>query len=313
MVGNEWLERSPAIKVTSVSDASARTLGGGVNEDASSPRRLLASTLGDELRLATNDRSKVIGVSGKPRAAIMATGRRANGAYWFNSYGGGMASSDYYFPQLPAWVAEFNRTRPADKYFAGKWERLLPESEYLRRAGPDSPPWENIGNIKSDTNAFPHTITGGADKPGHAFYDALDFSPFLNELLVTFAEVAIAKEQLGQDADTDVLALSLSANDHVGHRFGPYSQEVMDLALRTDQEIAGLLEFVDAKVGLPNTVVILTSDHGVAPIVEHAAALKLGGRRISQKEILNAVRAAISRRYNRGQKSLDPTADYIMK
>lgn len=313
MVGNEWLERSPATKVTSVSDTSAKTLGGGVNEDASSPRRLLASTFGDELRLATNDRSKVIGVSDKPRAAIMATGRRANGAYWFNSYGGGMASSDYYFPQLPAWVAEFNRTRPADKYFGGKWERLLPESEYLRLAGPDSPPWENIGKVKSDTNAFPHTITGGADKPSLTFYDALDYSPFLNELLVTFAEVAIAKEQLGQDADTDVLALSLSANDHVGHRFGPYSQEVMDLALRTDQEIAGLLEFVDAKVGLPNTVVILTSDHGVAPIVEHAAALGLGGRRISQKEILNAIRAAISRRYNRGQKFPDPTADYIMK
>ena len=141
-----------------------------------------------------------------------------------------MASSDYYFPQLPAWVAEFNQTRPADKYFGGKWERLLPESEYLRRAGPDSPPWENIGKVKSDTNAFPHTITGGADKPSLAFYDALDYSPFLNELLVSFAEVAIGKEQLGQDADTDVISLSLSANDLVGHRFGPYSQEVMDMA-----------------------------------------------------------------------------------
>lgn len=310
MVGNEWLEGSPAIKVTSVSDTSARTLGGGVNEGASSPRRLLASTFGDELRLATNDRARVIGVSDKPRAAILATGRRANGAYWFNSYGGGMASSDYYFPQLPAWVAEFNQTRPADKYYGAKWERLLPEREYLRRAGPDSPPWEEI-NVKSDTNAFPHTITGGADKPSRTFYDALDHSPFLNELLVTFAEVAIAREQLGQDADTDVLSLSLSANDHVGHRFGPYSQEVMDLALRTDRQIAGLLEFVDARVGLSNTIVIITADHGVGPTVEHAAALGLGGRRIRHLEIMTKVSAAISRRYNPDQKSPDPTADYM--
>jgi len=310
MVGNEWLEGSPVIKVTSVSDTSARTLGGGVNEGASSPRRLLASTFGDELRLATNDRAKVIGVSDKPRAAILATGRRANGAYWFNSYGGGMASSDYYFPQLPTWVAEFNQTRPADKYYGAKWERLLPEREYLRRAGPDSPPWEDI-NAKSDTNAFPHTITGGADKPSLTFYDALDHSPFLNELLVAFAEVAIDREQLGQDADTDVLSLSLSANDHVGHRFGPYSQEVMDLALRTDRQIAGLLDFVDAKVGLQNTIVILTADHGVGPTVEHAAALGLGGRRIRHLEIMTKIRAAISRRYNPDQKSPDPTADYM--
>jgi predicted AlkP superfamily pyrophosphatase or phosphodiesterase len=312
MVGNEWLERSPAIKVTSVTDASAKILNGGVNEIASSPLRLLASTVGDELRLATNNRAKVVGLSDKPRASILATGRRANGAYWFNSYSGGFASSDYYFPELPAWVVDYNQTHPADKYFRAKGEKLLPEREYLRLAGPDSPPWEKV-NVKTDTNAFPHTITGGAERPNRAFYDALDQTPFLNELLVSFAEAAIPGEQLGQDSDTDLLSVSLSGNDHVGHRFGPYSQEVMDMAIRTDQMIAGLLDFVDAKVGLSKTIVVLTGDHGVSPIIEHAAALNLGGRRISQKEIMTAVRTAISRRYNPNHKSPDPTADYIMK
>jgi predicted AlkP superfamily pyrophosphatase or phosphodiesterase len=321
IVANEWLERSNgpmttqgrARMVTSVTDDDARTLGGGSKESAYSPRRLLASTVGDELRLATNDRAKVIGVSDKARAAVLPPGRRANGAYWFSSYSGSMVSSNYYFPRLPAWVTEFNKTRPADKYFRATWQRLLPESEYLRRAGPDSPPWENIGDVKSDTNAFPHTITGGAEKPSWDFYEELDHSPFLNDMLISFTQAAIASEELGQDADTDVLCLSLSATDHVGHRFGPYSQEAMDMAVRVDRQIAGLLEFVDARVGLGNTLVILTADHGVSPIPEHAAALGLGGRRIGNAEVLTAIRSGISRHFNRENRSPDPTQDYILK
>ncbi|MDQ2974386.1 MAG: alkaline phosphatase family protein [Acidobacteriota bacterium] len=326
MVGNEWIERDShpaqvaragnpvsAKKVLSVTDDTVKGLGDAPNESAYSPRRLLASTLGDELRLATNDRAKVIGISDKPRSAILMAGHHANGAYWLSSETDAFVSSDYYFPQLPGWVSEFNRARPADKYFGAKWERLLPESEYLKRAGPDSPPWENIGEAKGETNAFPHTITGGAARPNHDFYDALDHSPFLNELLVSFVKQAITSEQLGQDSDTDALLLSLSADDHVGHRFGPYSQEVMDVTLRVDRDIAGLLDFVDARVGLSNTVVIFTADHGVSPIPEHAAALGLGGARIPFALVLNPIREAISARYNRGRKSPDPTADYILK
>jgi arylsulfatase A-like enzyme len=313
MVGNEWIDRESAKKVTSVGDDSVKAIGGGPNESAYSPRLLMASTVGDELRLATNDRAKVIGISEKPRAAILPAGRRANGAYWLSSDNDTFVSSDYYFPQLPGWVSEFNRTRPADKYFGAKWERLLPESEYLKRAGPDAPPWEDIGNAKGETNAFPHTITGGAQRPDRDFYDALDHSPFLNELLVAFSKQAITNEQLGRDSDTDLLTLSLSGNDHVGHRFGPYSQEVMDVTLRVDRDIAALLDFVDARVGLRNTTVIFTADHGVSPLPEHAAALGLGGARITFAIVLNAIREAISARYNRDHKSPDPTADYILK
>lgn len=313
MVGNEWIDRESAKEVTGVGDNSVKALGGGPKESPYSPHLLMASTLGDELRLATNDRAKVIGISGKPRAAILMAGRQANGAYWLSSETDAFVSSDYYFPQLPGWVLEFNRTRPADKYFGAKWERLLPESEYLKRAGPDSPPWENIGDAKGETNAFPHTITGGAPRPNADFYDALDHSPFLNELLVSFVRQAITNEQLGQDSDTDALLVSLSADDDVGHRFGPYSQEVMDVTLRVDRDIAALLDFVDARVGLRNTTVIFTADHGVSPIPEHAAALGLGGARIPFATVLNAIRAAISARYNRGRKSPDPTAEYILK
>src|ERR1051325_3695660 len=164
IVGNEWLER-PAKRVTSVLDESVKLLGGGPAELAASPSRLMTSTVGDELRLATNDRSKVIGISVKDRSAILPAGRHANAAYWFSTTSGNIVSSTYYFNQLPNWATTFNNDRPADKYFGAKWERLLPPDEYARRAGPDTPSWENVSSTSGDTNAFPHTITGGATTP----------------------------------------------------------------------------------------------------------------------------------------------------
>ena len=313
IIANEWLDRSSGKRITSVFDDSVKILGGDPNEPGASPKRLLSSTVGDELRLFTNDRSKVIGISVKDRSAILPAGRHANAAYWFNWLSGNMVSSTYYFSQLPAWVATFNATRPADKYFGAKWDRLLPEGEYVKRAGPDSTPWERVDASSGDTNTFPHTIMGGAKAPSRAFYAALDYSPFANDLLVSFAQQAIVNEQLGQDDDPDLLSVSFSANDYVGHRYGPYSQEAMDMTLRVDQQIATLLDFVAARVGLANTLIAFTADHGVAPIPEHAAALGLGGARINANDVLAAIHAAIGARYNPQHKTPDPTADYLLK
>lgn len=312
IIANEWLDRVTRKRISSVSDESVKLLGGNPDDAAASPRRLLSSTVGDELRLISNGRSKVIGISVKDRSAILPGGRHASAAYWFSINSGFMVSSTYYFNELPAWVTTFNNTKPADKYFRAKWERLLSENEYLKRAGPDAPPWEKVTSA-GDTNAFPHTITGGVAAPGRDFYIALEHSPFSNDLIVSFAQQAIVNEQLGQDDDTDVLTVSFSANDYVGHRYGPYSQEAMDVTLRTDRQIATLLDFVQARVGLANTLIAFTSDHGVSPIPEHAAALGLGGARLRTAEVLATVRTAISARYNPQGKSPDPTADYILK
>jgi predicted AlkP superfamily pyrophosphatase or phosphodiesterase len=312
IVANDWPDRDTGKMVSSVSDTTAVLLGGEEGETASSPRRLVASTLGDELRLKTNDRSKVIGISVKDRSAILPAGRHASAAYWFSQRTGRMVSSNYYFNNLPAWVTSFNESRPADKFYGARWERLLPEAEYLKRAGADAPPWENIGDV-SDTNTFPHTITGGASAPNSNFYGALDYTPFSNDLLLSFAEQAITNEKLGADDDTDILTLSFSANDYVGHRFGPYSQEVMDITLRVDRSIAALLDFVQQHVGLQNTLVVFTADHGVAPIPEHANALGLPGGRIKSDDVLRAMKLGISARYNRKGEQPDPTADYVQK
>jgi predicted AlkP superfamily pyrophosphatase or phosphodiesterase len=305
IVGNNWFERETDRRVSSVTDDETMLLGGREGEKGSSPRRLLASTLGDELRFTTNDRSKVIGISVKNRSAILPAGRRANAAYWFSGNTGNMVSSTYYFNRLPAWVERFNERRMADKFYGERWDRLLPEALYQRRAGADAPAWEDIDTAK-DTNTFPHIVKGGASAANSkAFYRALEYSPFTNDLLVAFAKQAILNEQLGADDDTDILSVSFSANDYVGHRFGPYSQEAMDVTLRVDRQIAELFEEVNARVGLQNTVVVFTADHGVAPIPEHAAATNLPGRRIKQADVLKVIKAAIKEQYGRKRDAED--------
>jgi predicted AlkP superfamily pyrophosphatase or phosphodiesterase len=307
IVANEWIDRESGKRVTSVSDPQARLLGGGDLEVAASPRRLMASTLGDELRMASADRSKVIGISVKSRAAILPAGRHANAAYWISLKTGTVVSSDYYFKQLPDWVLKFDEGHPADKFFGARWERLLPEAEYLKRAGPDTPAYEKVTSA-GDTNAFPHVITGGESKPGPKFYEALDPTPYANDLVLNFAKEAIRNEQLGKDDDTDVLTISFSGNDYVGHRYGPYSQEVMDVTLRFDRQLAELLDFVDAQVGLRNTLIAFTADHGVAPIPEHATEMGLAAGRIRNADVIKELRNAIEARYK-------PAAgvDYILK
>jgi predicted AlkP superfamily pyrophosphatase or phosphodiesterase len=308
IIANEWYERDTGKKVKSITDDSTQMLAGKPGEKGYSPRRLLCSTVGDELRLADNDRSKVIGISAKNRSAILPAGRRANAAYWFGTDNGNMVSSTYYFNQEPDWVTHFNSRHMADGWFGAHWDRLLPEAEYLRRAGKDDVPWENLDKSSNDTNFFPHVITGGAAKPGKLFYKALDYTPFSNDLLVAFAEEAITNERLGNGDDTDVLSVSFSANDYVGHRFGPYSQEAMDMSLRVDRQIGTLLDFVDARVGLRNTVVIFSADHGASPVPEQAALQNLPGRRYQKAEMLKLVEDGLKARYARKDR---PATDYI--
>jgi len=309
IIGNDWFDRDSEKKVSSVTDDTTMMLGGRPDQKGKSPRRLLCSTVGDELRLTDNDRSKVIGISAKDRSAILPAGRHANAAYWFNTDNGNMVSSNYYFSEMPQWVTSFNSSRMVDKWLGASWTRLLPsEDEYLKRAGKDDVPWENLDKSSNDTNTFPHVVAGGAKSPGRAYYRALDYTPFSNDLLVAFAKEAITNERLGADDDTDVLTVSFSANDHIGHRFGPYSQEAMDISLRVDRQIASLLDFIDDRVGLANTIVVFSADHGVSPVPEHAALMNLPARRPSREQLLKIVQDGLHARYARKDR---PADDYI--
>jgi predicted AlkP superfamily pyrophosphatase or phosphodiesterase len=309
IIANDWYDRARGRRVNNVEDESARLIGGGEKERAASPRAMLASTLGDELKLATAGRSKVFGLSVKDRGAILPAGRMADGAFWYSPATGQFVTSNYYADRLPAWVARFNEAKRADKYFGAKWERLLPAAEYERRAGRDDAPWEKGDGRFGFT--FPHTIGGGAARPGPEFYNALLYSPYTNDMLVRLAEEAVVNERLGADADTDVLSVGFSANDYVGHRFGPYSHETMDVNVRTDRQVEQLLKMVDARVGLRHTLVVFTSDHGVAPVPEHAAEMRLPGGRVKPSEMLNVVKERIRARYGKGE-GRDNTADYVL-
>jgi predicted AlkP superfamily pyrophosphatase or phosphodiesterase len=291
IVGNDWFDRETGKTVTSILDTNVKLLG-GQGEDAASPFRLIGSTVGDQLRLSNNGQSKVVGIAFKDRAAILPVGKHPNGAYWFNSTSGTFVSSTYYFPDLPGWATQFNQNNRPDKYFGARWDRLLPAGAY-QRSQPDDSPYEKPPR----GNKFPHIVDSSETKPGKVFYERFRETPFANEFTSAFAKAAIEGEQLGQDNYTDLLTVSFSANDSVGHSFGPYSQEVEDITLRTDRILSDLFSYIDQKIGLANTIIVLTADHGVAPVPEHAQDIGLGGARFASAALTTAIRTALDKRF----------------
>ncbi len=290
IIANEWWDRGLGKKITSVVDATTKLLGGKEAEGAS-PRRFLSSTIGDQLKMITGGQAKVIGISLKDRAAILPAGHQANGAYWYDDTTGKIVSSTYYFNDLPNWVKEFNQNHCADKYFGKKWEKLLPATAYARSL-PDDSPFEKWAYGKT----FPHLITGGETKPGSRFFKQFEATPYANEMLVNLAKAAMENEQLGADDIPDLLTVSFSANDILGHSLGPNSPEAQDITLRTDRILADFLAYVDKKVGLQNTLIAFTADHGVAPVPEHAQSLGLGGRMKAQ-ELTDTINNALNKRF----------------
>jgi hypothetical protein len=276
IIGNDWYDRETGKQVTSVSDPNTKLLG-GKDTPGSSPRKLLVSTVGDELKTASRGKSRVIGVSLKDRAAILPSGHICDGAYWFDAETGNFASSTFYFPDLPQWVKTFNSTRAADRYLNAEWKPLVANPDY---------------------SGFAHKM-GGAASP--AFYASLESSPYGNELIEAFAERAIEAEQLGARGATDLLTVSFSSNDYVGHGVGPDAPEVRDMAIRTDRVIGKLLEFVDRRIGLANTLIVLTADHGVSPLPEVLAEHKMPGGRIVAKDIRDAIETALTARFGEGK------------
>src|SRR5581483_8974037 len=292
IVGNTWFDRATGKSVTSVSDDTVKPIGGASPALAASPRRFIGSTVGDELKLSNASQSKVIGISMKDRAAILPAGHMANAAYWLDTDTGAFVSSTYYLDDLPPWAKAFNAEHPADKYFGKKWEKLKPEADY-KRSGADGPAYEHV----QSGNKFPHSINGGQEKISPRYYNQLLTSPFANELEEAYAKAAIEGENLGRGSATDLLTVSFSANDYVGHAFGPYSHEAEDMTLRTDIVIADFLKYLDQRFGSGNYWLVLTADHGAGPIPEHAKAERLGGGRTTGREITDLINKALSKKF----------------
>jgi predicted AlkP superfamily pyrophosphatase or phosphodiesterase len=300
IVGNTWFDRETGKNRVMVSDLNAKNVtmaGVQAQTGAPSPRVLIGTTIGDQLRLSTNMQSKVIAISQKDRSAVLPGGQHPTGAFWYQGSDGTYISSDYYFQSLPEWVKEFNTKNKPDKYFGKKWERSLPEAAYAR-AQKETTPFQK----SALGQGFPYTVTGGVDSPGPKYYNVFELTPFATEHLADLAKAAINAEALGADDYPDLLSVSFSTPDLVGHSYGPDSPEVLDTYVRLDKVLADFLNFIDTKVGLTNTVIAMTGDHGVCPVPEYLSKLGFDAGRISAQPLLDAVNKALNERFGKSEK-----------
>ena len=299
IVGNLWFDRESAKQRVMVADDNAHlvtTRGVSTKGGAASPRTLIGSTIGDQMRLSNNFQSKVITASLKDRSAVLPGGQRPNGAYWFSDADGQFVTSDYYFKELPTWVKKFEAEKGANKYFGMKWDRALPATAYARAQAENLPVQRSVLGAR-----FPYVVTGGDEKPGLKFYGAFQLTPFSSEYLSEFGKAALDAEALGADEFPDLLSISFSAPDLTGHYYGPDSQEIEDTYFRLDRVIADLLGYVDRKVGLANTIIFVTGDHGVAPIPEYMQSKGFDAIRISGRDVVDAANKALEARFGQGK------------
>ncbi|HYC87516.1 MAG TPA: alkaline phosphatase PafA [Chryseosolibacter sp.] len=265
IIGNEWYDKNLRKHVNCVGDPQHRQIGAEPEKLSASPWRLLASTITDELRLATQKRGKVVGVALKDRGAILPAGHTPTGAYWFHSESGRFITSTYYAKSLPEWVTRFNQQNLPEKYLSGEWKTFFPIERYVE-SGTDDTPYETKFEGK-DKTVFPYNLKELRKKNGEL--ELLVSTPFADDLLTEFAKATIAGEALGTDAWTDFLTVSFSAPDIIGHAFGPNAVEVADTYVRLDRNIEDLLKYLDENVGRDQYLVFLTADHGVADVAQY--------------------------------------------
>ena len=277
IISNEWYDRATGKTITSVEDPKTTLVGMAGNKEGSSPHNMIVSTLGDELKIAGRGESKVIGISMKDRAAILPSGRMGDAAYWIDNATATVVSSTWYQQQLPQWVQEFNAQKPA-----------------LAALGKS---WYPMG--KEQNTAKPLMVL--PDTPDKAYFAQWEETPWANDMVEKFAEKAMQNEQLGHHAGTDLLTISFSANDHLGHAVGPDDPAVEDMCLRTDRVLGKLLAAAEKQVGKENLLVVLSADHGVAPVPEINEQRKMPGGRIDKQQYLDRVQSALVRKFGDGK------------
>lgn len=259
IAGNDFIIQATGKSMYCTDDSTVVAVGSTSKAGKMSPRNMLASTVTDELRLATNFRSKVIGIALKDRGGILPAGHAANAAYWFDDANGAWISSTYYMTDLPSWVKTFNAGKPAEKYLNQDWNTIYPINTYVQSAPDNSPRYEGkFGGAEAPT--FP--IKTSALYKGNA--GLVRSTPYGNSMTLDLARAAVEGENLGKNTVTDFLAVSLSSTDYVGHQFGPNSVEAEDTYLRLDKDLAAFFTYLDSKLGKGNYTVFLTADHGAA-------------------------------------------------
>ena len=248
ITGNDWWDYDLNKFVYCTQDDGVKTIGSNTTLGQMSPHNMLATTIGDELRLATNFQSKVIGIAIKDRGAILPAGHSANAAYWYDNKTGDWITSSYYLTETPKWVADMNAKKLVDKYYAQDWNLLYPINTYEQSA--------------PAAKGFTHPLKQYIGKN----YGVIPATPFGNSFTFEMAMAAINGEHLGGGAATDMLTVSLSSPDYIGHGYGPNSIEAEDGFLRLDKDLGDFLSFLDTKIGKGEYLVFLSADHGAASV-----------------------------------------------
>ncbi|TCC99070.1 alkaline phosphatase PafA [Pedobacter psychroterrae] len=292
IIGNDWYDPQSKRGVYCAEDTSVTTVGSNTKAGLMSPKNMLTTTITDELRLATNFKSKVIGISLKDRGSILPAGHSANAAYWYDGQTGDWITSSYYMKKLPAWLEDYNKIKLANKFFDKNWNTLYPIETYTQSTA-DNVRYEGKARGE-ETPTFPHPLKLYAGKN----YEMIKSTPYGNTITLDFAKLAILSEDLGQGSATDFLAVSCSATDYVGHQYGPNSIEIEDTYLRLDKDLEEFFNYLDTKVGKGNYLFFLSADHGVAHAPTFMEDNKLPGGLYSDSKVIKTLNTLIEEKYN---------------
>jgi predicted AlkP superfamily pyrophosphatase or phosphodiesterase len=258
IAGNDWIDTKSGKQTYCTDDSTVVAVGTDNKGNQMSPHNLLATTITDELRLATNFQSKVVGISLKDRASILPAGHNPTAAFWMDDASGKFVTSSYYLNSLPEWVNNFNNSKPIDNLLAHGWNTLLPIEQYTESTA-DNVAWE--GTLKGAASpVFPYDT----QKAYALDHGSLRQMPFGNTLTLQFAKATVDGYKLGQEKTTDFLTINCASTDYSGHLVGPNAIEIEDVYLRLDRDLATFFAYLDQKIGKGNYLVFLTADHGAA-------------------------------------------------
>lgn len=296
IIGNDWYVRKLGRTIYCAGDSTVTNVGGSPGSGQISPRNMLTTTITDELRFASNKRSKVVGIAIKDRGASLPAGHLGD-AYWYDSETGEFMTSTYYYDQLPQWVQDFNSKELAKTYLNQSWETLFPIETYIQSIE-DTNEFEG-SFIGKETADFPYNLSELMD--ANTGLGMISTTPFGNSLTLDMVYAAIEGENLGMGEETDFLAVSFSSPDYIGHKFGPTSVELEDMYLRLDRELEKFLDHLDQKYGKGEYLVFLTSDHGVAEIVEYMESENIPAGRLNNRFILTQLKGFTNEKFGEGE------------
>jgi len=283
IVANEWWDPQKKKRVTSVEDDTTKLVGVGKTGVGASPHNLLSDTLGDEMKLATGGKARVFAISLKDRAAVLPAGFSGDAAYWIDPKSGDWITSTYYRPDLPGWVRNFNGSHRAEKFWNREWRDKDGDGDMLGSTAPRN----------------------GKDGAPASFYEVVGSTPFANDYQLEFAKELVLYEKLGAGPATDLLVISLSANDILGHQVGPDSPQMRSMALELDRSLAEFFGFLGHQIGMANVWLALSADHGVAPLPEFAKTLRLPAANLDAKALREQINSLLAKQYAK-------KADYVV-